>query len=454
MKIDRSWIVPGLFLLAWAGASGLREERVDAQTSSKTLALVGGMLIDGNGGAPIRNSVILVRGERIERVGTIDSLPVPSDYEQVSTDGMTVLPGLWDLHVHLIYSGHPNPTSWFRFASEFERVTIPASAEQMLLAGVTSVRDLAAPAEAILAVKKRIAGGELPGPTLYVAGPALTKLAPNQKTVTSQFLPVADASDARANTRRLIDAGVDIIKIFNAERMSPDERRAIVEEAHSRGRKVAAHGQTDSEIRLGLEIGIDDFQHIGVDSPAYPADLVERLRARVKSGPPLYWTPTVGANNLLNGAYIASLPEILDDPAAFRGLPPLLVEEVKKGWAAFQPRQPLPGADAIVKRKIAQIREAGVEIVFGSDEGSTGELASHATWMDADLWVRELGFDPMTVIRRMTADAARVMGVERETGSITVGKRADIIAVRGDPLRHINVLRDPAIVIKHGRRYK
>ena len=95
--------------------------------------------------------MVLVRGDRIERVGTVATLPVPAGYEQISTEGMTVLPGLWDMHVHLIYSGHPNPGAWFRHAADFERVTIPASARQMLMAGVTSVRDLAAPADAILA---------------------------------------------------------------------------------------------------------------------------------------------------------------------------------------------------------------------------------------------------------------------------------------------------------------
>ena len=72
------------------------------------MALVGGTLIDGSGGPPMRDSVVLVRGGRIERVGTVETLPVPAGYERISTEGMTVLPGLWDLHVHLIYSGHPN----------------------------------------------------------------------------------------------------------------------------------------------------------------------------------------------------------------------------------------------------------------------------------------------------------------------------------------------------------
>jgi imidazolonepropionase-like amidohydrolase len=422
--------------------------------SQRPIALVGGTLIDGTGAAPVRNSVVLIRGERIERVGTVASLPVPSEYERVSTDGMTVLPGLWDLHVHLIYSGHPNPGAWFKHVADFERVTIPASARQMLMGGVTSVRDLAAPADAILGVKKRIASGELPGPTLYAAGPALAKMAPGAPAPTAQFLAIADAADARAKTRQLLNQGADVIKMFFAERMSPDERSAIITEAHARGKKVAAHGQTDAEVRLGLQIGIDDFQHIGVDSPEYAPDIIASLRERVKSGPPVYWTPTVGANNLLNGAYTATKPEIVDDPEAYLGLPAALVAEVKEGWETYKPREPRADTEAIVKRKIAQLQDAGVTLVFGSDEGSAGELARHATWMDADLWVRVLGMDPMTVLQRMTLDAAKVMAADRDSGSIAVGKYADVIAVGGDPLRHINVLRDPKLVIKHGRRYR
>jgi imidazolonepropionase-like amidohydrolase len=324
----------------------------------------------------------------------------------------------------------------------------------MLMAGVTSVRDLAAPADAIFAVKRRIASGELPGPTIYAAGPALAKMAPNQPAPTSQLLPIADAADGRAKVRQLVDAGADVIKIFFVDRMSADERRALVDEAHARGKRIAAHGQTDEEVRLGLAIGVDDFQHIGIDSPEYPADVMAPLRARVKSGPPVYWTPTVGANGLLNAAYTASKPELFDDPEAYLGLPPALVQEVKEGWAKYQPRQPRAEAETIVKRKIAQLQEAGVRLVFGSDEGSAGEPARHATWMDADLWVHVLGMNPMDVIRSMTSGAAAVMGADRDSGSIAAGKYADIIAVGGDPLRHIDVLRDPKLVIKHGRRYR
>ena len=454
-------VLSAVIVLASLALTTAAQQRPDDRTTPGTpLALVGGTLIDGTGGAPLRNSVILIRGDRIEKIGTADSLPVPAGYETVSTDGLTVLPGLWDLHVHLMYAGHPDSRYWFdTYTSQFERVIMPASAAQMLMAGVTTVRDLASPPQPILAVKQRIASGEIPGPTLYVAGPALTKGA-NPTAV--QTWNVAGAADAKAKTGQLIDAGVDWIKIINAEALTPEEMRAIVDEAHARGRKVAAHAFSDAEIRQGLIAGVDDFQHVRTQTPEYPTDIVGLIRDRVRSGPPLYWTVTAGANGQLNAAYLASNPELLDDPANFIGLPQPIVDDVRRAIAARTraparrggPAQSQDEINAIVKRKLAQIRGLGVQVVFGTDVGSWGQVTGQATWMEADLWVRELGMDPMTVIRGMTLDAARMMGADRESGSIAQGKLADVIAVRGDPLRHIGVLREPRIVIRHGRRFK
>ena len=171
------------------------------------------------------------------------------------------------------------------------------------MAGVTTVRDLAAPLQPILAVKKRIASGEIPGPTVYVAGPALTKGA-NPNAV--QTWNVSGAADARAKTSQLIDAGVDWIKVINADALTPEEMKAIVDEAHARGRKVAAHAFSEAEIRRGLIAGVDDFQHVRTQTPEYAPDVVALIRDRVRSGPPLYWTVTAGANGQLN----AALPRI------------------------------------------------------------------------------------------------------------------------------------------------
>ena len=457
-----------------AGYAAAQQPALNGKGSPRLMALVGGTLIDGTGAPPLRNSVVLIREERIERIGTVDAQPVPAGYDVISTEGMTVLPGLWDLHVHLMYAGHPNGRYWVdTYAPQFERIIMPAAAEQLLMAGVTSARDLAAPPQEILAVKKRIASGELPGPTLYVSGPALTK---NGNPGAVQTWSVADVVDARMKTRQLIEAGVDWIKIVNAEQLTPEEMSAIVDEAHARGRKVAAHAFSEGEIRRGLLAGVDDFQHVRTQTPEYPPDLVALIRDRVMRGPPLYWTVTVGGNGQLNAATLDSNPEFLDDPANFIGLPQSIANDVRTAIAARtggagtatadgSGRGSAPGGgrggvsqtqdeiNAIVKRKVAQIRDLGVEIVFGTDVGSWGQVTGHAAWMEAALWVDELDIDPMRVIWGMTLGAARVMGADRDSGSVSEGKFADIIAVRGDPLRHLSVLRDVKLVIRHGRRY-
>jgi len=414
------------------------------------LALVGGTLVDGSGGTPLEDSIVLIRGERIERIGTVDTLSVPEDYERVSTEGLTVLPGLWDPHVHLLYNGHPDFAHWFAaYADRFEDVTIPASAEQMLLAGVTSARDLAAPTDDILAVRQRIESGELPGPTLYTAGAALQ---PTDATARPHMLAVSGAEDASAKVKALIEAGVDFVKILGAEGRPADEIRAIVDAAHAAGLKVAAHGRSDAEIRLGLAAGVDEFQHVGLESSEFPPDVVEAIAERVRSGPPLYWCPTVGMH--LNADELAADREFLDDPRNFIGLPREIADDVRRAVANAEPAAPAPRVASVVQRKIDQLRELGVILVPGSDMGTFGVPAAEALWRDLEAWVRELGMEPMDAIRWATSGAAEYFGAATDYGTIVPGKYADIIAVQGNPLVHIDVLRDPRIVIKHGRRYK
>src|SRR5499426_1108901 len=138
----------------------------------KIKVLAGGTLIDGYGGRPLRNSVIIIEGERIKAVGQVGTLPIPEDAELISTEGMTVLPGLWDMHVHLMINGHSDYAHWDKtYPPQMELVIMPASAKQLLMAGVTSARDLGGPLQASISVRDRIKKGEIPGPTLYVAGP-------------------------------------------------------------------------------------------------------------------------------------------------------------------------------------------------------------------------------------------------------------------------------------------
>lgn len=147
------------------------EAKVD---SAESTALVGGRLIDGYGHQPIPNSVILIKDGVIEKIGTLVTLPVPNGYDVVSTEGMDVLPGLWDNHTHLMLNGHSDYKHWdIAYMDRLADEIMPASAVQLLLAGITSAGDLGAPLVATVSVKNRIENSDIPGPNLYVSGPFL-----------------------------------------------------------------------------------------------------------------------------------------------------------------------------------------------------------------------------------------------------------------------------------------
>jgi len=242
----------------------------------------------------------------------VDSLAVPAGAEVISTEGMTVLPGLWDMHVHLMINGHADYGHWDRtYPPLFETVIMPASAHQLLLAGVTSARDLGAPLAESVAVRDRINAGEIPGPTMYVSGPFLQH-APYPGTEAFRW-GIDGEADARAKVARLAEAGVDVVKLIDQDQMTMAEVRALVDEAHARGLTVAAHGHRPEEIRRGLAVGVDCFEHTGLaTAPEYPPDVVALIRertAQMNLGP-LYWTPTV--EGLFNYDYTRDNPEKLD----------------------------------------------------------------------------------------------------------------------------------------------
>lgn len=422
-----------------------------------TLALVGGTLVDGYGGPPVRNSVVLVAGERIVAVGTTETVEVPSGVEVVSTEGMTVLPGLWDSHVHTMIVGHADYAHWDSvYPPLFEDVIMPAAARQLLSAGVTSARDAGGPLEASIRVRDRIARGEIPGPTLYVSGPFIQH-EPYPGTERFRW-GVEGPEDGRRKIGRLAEAGVDFVKLIDQDQMTMEEVRAVVDEAHRRGLRVVAHGHRPAEILRGLEAGVDDFEHTGLaTAPEYPPAVMAAIRertARMNLGP-LFWTPTV--EGLYNYPHTVADPEKLDDPCRRIGLPDSVVADIDRSLARFD-RLPYyqltPARVPTLERKVLQLREAGVTLLVGTDSGIPGSFHCQSTWNELAVWVDAFGIPAMEAIRAATYWPAVFMGVEEEVGTITPGKRADIIAVRGDVLRQIALLQDVDLVVKGGRRVK
>ena len=430
---------------------------LNAQRPATVKALVGGTLIDGFGGPPIRNSVILIEGDRIKDVGQAGTLAVPAGAEVISTDGMSVLPGLWDMHVHLMINGHADYAHWDKtYPALFEPVIMPASAKQLLLAGVTSARDLGAPLEASLAVRDRINAGKIPGATVYVSGPFIQH-EPYPGTELFRW-GVSGVDDARAKVRKLADAGVDVIKLIDQDQMAMDEVRAVVDEAHARGLPVVAHSHRPEEIRRGLAAGVDNFEHTGLSSaPEYPEDVIQAIRERTASMArgPLFWTPTI--EGLLNYEYLRDNPEALDNTSWHEGLTPEIIADIRQS-IAHPGRLPYfqltPARRPTLARKFHQLREAGVVMLVGTDSGIPMKFHSQSTWQELDAWVNILGVDPMTTIRAATYWPSVAMKADRDVGTVTPGKYADIIAVKGDVLRHIALLQRVDIVVKRGTRYR
>jgi imidazolonepropionase-like amidohydrolase len=417
------------------------------------LALVGGRLIDGFGGRPIENSVVVVEGGRIKAVGRIGEVAVPDGAQVISTEGMSVLPGLWDMHVHLMIVGHGDYDHWDRTYPPLFRSTImPAAAKQLLMAGVTSARDLGAPLEDILAVRDAVNRGEIPGPTLYVSGPFLQH-EPYPGTEAFRW-GIKGPDDARAKVKRLADAGVDVIKLIDQDQMTMEEVRAVVDEAHKRKLPVVAHSHRAEEIRRGLQAGVDNFEHTGLGTaPEYPDDVFAMMKSRANT---LFWTPTISPL-LLYQQTRDDFSERVDDPRWQAGLPQEVVADIRQSLSHLDRLsyfQYVPGRRPTLARKFEQLRQSGAILMIGTDSGVPLNFHSDSTWREIDAWVNTFGVDPMDAIRAATFWPAVFMKVDKEVGTISEGKWADIIAVRGDVLRHVDLLQDVDLILKRGVKYK
>lgn len=441
----RSILICVLLLVAWP-------------VQAEKIALVGGRLIDGTVAEPILRSVVLIEDGIIQQVGTVDTLPVPEGYREVNMGGHDLLPGLWENHAHLMLVGHADYPHWnATYSDRFESEVMPAAALQLLFAGVTSARDLGAPLAASKNVKEAINSGRIPGPHLYTSGPFLQhKVDEWQRGYRWEVRSVAEA---QARVQELYEAGMEMVKLIDHDDMELEVAQAIVDEAHKRGMKVVGHAHKPDEIRVGLEIGIDNFEHTGLTTaPGYPQDILDALIERTATGifhGLLFWTPTV--EGLWNFTDTVKNPTRLDDPCWEMGLSNDIIADIRQSIA--QPSQLgymqlTPLRRSTLQNKIAQLKETGVVMLIGTDSGIPMKFHCQSTWQEMAWWVDVMEFDAIETIRAATYWPAVMMGVQDRFGSVQAGKVADIIAVRGDVLRYINLLQSVDFVMKDGTIYK
>jgi imidazolonepropionase-like amidohydrolase len=421
---------------------------IPSSAQQPTLALVGGRVVDGFGGPILENGVVLISGERVIAVGPVSEIAVPDGVRVVDTNGMTVLPGLCDMHVHLQLLGHGDYERWDDLYGEADEEIMAIAARQLLNSGVTCARDLGGPLDELVTTKRRISAGEIPGPRLFISGPFLQR-APYEPWQAEYRWGVDGAADAEAKTRLLIDAGVDVIKLIDQDQLTDEEVAAIVTTAHDAGKPVVAHGHRMDEIRVGLKHGVDNFEHTGLGTgPGYAPDVLQLLS---EANSALWWTPTISPLYVMQ--YTGEVfPERLDDPSWREGMPVEMADEIRESlehipwlpyYALFPSRIPrLP-------TKFAQLRDTGVRMLIGTDSGIPSMFHTDSTWREMVKWV-ELGVPPMEVIQSATLWPGRFFGRD-DLGTIAPGSLADIIAVRGDPLTDMSVLRSVEVIVQGGR---
>jgi imidazolonepropionase-like amidohydrolase len=436
-------------------------------TGKANLALVGGRLIDGYGGAPLENSVILIDGNKIAAIGQVGQLEVPEGAKILDTNGMTVMPGLWESHAHLFHAGEGKPTKFQPKFVDRAREIMAAAARTNLMAGITTLRDVGVPSQVVdvqLRLREDIEAGREIGPRLYVSGPLLHQSTRSLPAGMGQY-SVTTSDEARSAVERLVSMGVDQIKVNGF--WDEPILRAVADSAHRAGLGVDADVRHMEAYRTAVKAGVDRLHHVFTADPLSDYSK-EDLRLLVRGEKPSMLGPSA---NILRGPYMVptmemrqayvrglNYPEIIDHPKFKEQYPPEIYEYLHQTWKDLQSIPWGIGARErmkVVKQKVRRFIEAGgrEQLVAGCDAGSP--LNFHSALAREVATLAEVGLTSMEAIQAATLRAAQMQGVDDQLGTVSVGKLADIIVVDGDPLQDIRVLQHGIVhVIKDGKVYK
>jgi len=439
MRVLGSWM--GLLCLVAVGGG------TPTLHAQQRVALVGGMLLDGYEAPAIHNAAILIEGDRIVAVGPAYSIEIPAGTEIVDTRGMTMLPGLIDLHVHLMILGHGEYRDWFPIFTNRMEEMMAISAKQLLMAGVTTALDLGGPLS-ILGIRDRVNAGEIPGPRLFVSGPWIGRVAFGGLPTYFQWT-IHSPEEAAEKTRELAEAGVDVIKTWAGMREA--DMRAVVQVANERGLRVHSHLYSPELIWEALRAGVHVIQHAGsAGNPPYPDDLVMEIAHRR--------IPVV--QTIAHRAWIypqtIEFPERMQDPKLRKDLPPDIYEELQRSFEDFRRLSYFRTAPRQVRNsEIAarQFIEADAVMGMGTDSGSPLNFHTESAWREISALV-DAGMTPIQAISAATKTGAEILGLGSQLGTIEPGKLGDVIVVRGNPLFDINVLGYVEHVVKSGVIYK
>jgi imidazolonepropionase-like amidohydrolase len=412
--------------------SGVQQEMLDLADLTRavpviaqgTYAIVGARLVDGTGAAPVERSTVVVRDGRIAAAGKI---PAPAGMQVIHAEGQTLLPGLWEMHSH--YSG-----------VEFG----PA----LLAAGVTTARDCGGEFEFLTTVRRKIGQERQLGPRLLLAG-----LIDSGGPLAFGAVDVETPAQAVAAVDAYADARFEQIKVYT--QIQPEVLKAIAAEAHRRGLTVTGHVPAAMDAFEGVADGMDQINHLQFVTKSMlapgssgPVDL-DSTRAKeliaLLAERKIVVDPTLGwgemAGHPRNVPVASFEPGIKVAPytlaAKFYGLGVPAADEAK-----FRERMESN------LRVVGALFRASVPIVAGSDTG----LIGYGLDRELELYV-QAGMTPMQAIQTATLGAAKAMRLESESGTVEVGKRADLVLVEGNPVVKIGDIRRVVSVVTGGRMY-
>ena len=390
-------------------------------------AIVGGRLIDGTGKPAVENSVVVLREGKIAAAGSAGSTPVPQGAQVIDAHGKSVLPGLWEMHAH------------------FEQVEWGPI---YLAAGVTTARDVGNEREFIVAVRDAIAGGKGIGPRLVLAG-----IVDGSGPMSLGVVRVDTPEQAREQVQKYKAEGFQQIKIYSS--VKPEIVKVITAEAHRLGMTVTGHIPNGMNAIQGIESGMDQINHI-----QYLAPLM--LNPETHTIDP-EWPKAKNVIKLLLEHHTVvddtlALMEILSHPtntpiATFEPGFPKVAPELKEGLETMGvPQAAEQNAAARFTALLQTVRvlhEAGVPLVAGTDQAVPG----YSVDREIELYVKA-GFTPMQAIQAATLVPARAMGMEKDSGTLEPGKRADVLLVDGNPLENISDIRKVSAVFAAGRMFQ
>ena len=405
---------------------------------AETLALVGATVIDGTGRPAFADAAVVIKKGRIIAVGPRTKVTIPKEATVIDEQGKTILPGLWDMHAH------------------FEQVEW---GPVYLAAGVTTVRDVGNELEFITAVRDAIARGHGLGPRLLLAG-----VVDGSGALTMGVQRVDTPEQARQWVDRYHGAGFQQMKIYSSVKL--DEVKAIADEAHRLGMTVTGHVPEGLNAYQVIDAGQDQINHIqyiaDIMHAPLPADASRADRRKAITDMDLgsadaekaisflkehgtVVDPTIALSEFFTAT--TAKPVASFEPGVAKVAPELAEQLTDAGPPS--PRSEM--AEKIFEKDLAivgALHRAGVTIVAGTDQTVPG----HSLHREIELYVRA-GFTPMEAIQAATAVPARVMGVEKEVGTIEEGKRADLIVLNGNPLDDIHNTRNVEYVITNGVIY-